>query len=117
MEKYKVLRKVGTGAYGSAYLVCLKEHAQQQYVLKKVQPQDASEMQKQQAQNEVELLAKLNHPFVLGCVPAPIWGLTAADQTAFWFDSPLNWLCSYTIACNLLCTENSTKAQENVAPG
>jgi serine/threonine protein kinase len=65
MDKYKVLQKIGTGAYGSAYLVCSRAEPQRQFVLKKVQPHDATEREKQQAQNEVKLLARLHHPFVL----------------------------------------------------
>lgn len=66
MYEYIVVRKIGTGAYGSAYLVCSKADPQQQYVLKKIQPHDASEREKQQAETEVQVLAKLHHPFVLG---------------------------------------------------
>lgn len=65
MDSYVVLRKVGTGSYGSAYLVCSKQD-HQQYVLKKIQPADIPDKERQVAWNEVEVLSKLNHPFVLG---------------------------------------------------
>jgi serine/threonine protein kinase len=66
MERYKVVRRIGTGTYGSAYLVCLKHDAGEQYVLKKVQLEAASAKERQQAETEVRLLAQLDHPFVLG---------------------------------------------------
>lgn len=66
MDKYKVVRKVGTGACGSAYLVCSKDDPQQQFVLKKIQAADVPDKERSAAASEVLLLAKLNHPFVLG---------------------------------------------------
>jgi serine/threonine protein kinase len=67
MDRYKVLRRIGTGTYGSAYLVCLKHDASELHVLKKVQLAEAtSDKERQQAETEVRLLAQLDHPFVLG---------------------------------------------------
>lgn len=36
MERYQVIRKIGTGSYGSAYLVCPKAMPSVQLVLKKI---------------------------------------------------------------------------------
>lgn len=66
MDSYKVVRKVGTGACGSAYLVCSKDDPQQQYVLKKIQAADVPDRERQAALREVKLLTQLQHPFVLG---------------------------------------------------
>lgn len=65
MERYKVLKKIGTGTFGSAYLVCNKSNPADQYVLKKVKLEDAPEREKVQAETEVNLLTQLDHPFVL----------------------------------------------------
>ena len=66
MDRYKVVKRIGTGTYGAAYLVSLKHDEREQYVLKKVQLEAANDKERQQAETEVRLLAQLNHPFVLG---------------------------------------------------
>ncbi len=66
MDRYKVVKRIGVGTYGSAYLVNLKHDVNEQYVLKKIALEAASEKERQQAETEVRLLAQLDHPFVLG---------------------------------------------------
>mmetsp|Transcript_17043 Transcript_17043/g.36817 ORF Transcript_17043/g.36817 Transcript_17043/m.36817 type:complete len:694 (-) Transcript_17043:512-2593(-) len=68
MDRYKVLKRIGVGTYGSAYLVCLKKDTNQQYVLKKIKLDDANEKERVQAETEVTVLAQLDHPLVLGYV-------------------------------------------------
>lgn len=65
MDKYKVVKRIGVGTYGSAYLVCLKQNPAQQLVLKKIKLDDANEKERQQAEMEISILAQLDHPLVL----------------------------------------------------
>lgn len=65
MERYKVLRKLNSGNYGSAYLVCLKHDQTFQCVLKKINLDQANDRDKAQAEMEVKVLSQLHHPFVL----------------------------------------------------
>lgn len=77
MDKYKVLKRIGVGNNGAAYLVSLKRDANQIFVLKKVKLDDGSastspsngfDMGRERAQpeNEVAVLLQLDHPLVLG---------------------------------------------------
>ncbi|CAG9466714.1 unnamed protein product [Pedinophyceae sp. YPF-701] len=66
MESFQVLRRIGTGTYGSAFLVCLKEDESRRFVLKKINMSQMSERERAAAHQEVRLLAQLDHPFVLG---------------------------------------------------
>jgi serine/threonine protein kinase len=66
MDRYKVLKRIGVGTYGSAYLVCLKHNPAYEFVLKKIKLDQASDKERQQAEQEVRLLAQLDHPLVLG---------------------------------------------------
>lgn len=65
MEDYKVIKRIGVGTYGSAYLVCLKDHPSQQFVLKKIKIDEDDSKEKQQAELEVAVLSRLDHPLVL----------------------------------------------------
>lgn len=67
MERYQVVRKIGTGTYGSAYLVSLKTKPDEQFVLKKVKIEDGDEKERAAAETEVKVLVQLCHPFVLRC--------------------------------------------------
>eukprot|EP00798_Chlamydomonas_sp_ICE-L_P015912 gene15912-22046_t len=68
MERYKVIKRIGVGTYGSAYLICWKTNPDMQLVLKKIKQDEASEKEKLQAETEVKVLAQLDHPLVLGYV-------------------------------------------------
>jgi serine/threonine protein kinase len=65
MDRYKVLKRIGVGTYGSAYLVTLKWDPNQQYVLKKIKIDEANEKERMQAETEVAVLMHLDHPLVL----------------------------------------------------
>ena len=65
MDRYKVVKRIGVGTYGSAYLVTLKRDPSQQFVLKKIKLDEANEKEKLQAETEVAVLMQLNHPLVL----------------------------------------------------
>ena len=66
LEKYTMLRKIGEGTYGSAYLVHLREDPQALFVLKKIDIREATAKEKAAAHQEAKLLESLKHPFVLG---------------------------------------------------
>ncbi|KAG1672034.1 hypothetical protein FOA52_008910 [Chlamydomonas sp. UWO 241] len=68
MDRYKVVKRIGVGTYGSAYLVTSKSDPAQQYVLKKVKLDDANEKERVQAETEVQVLRHLDHPLVLSYV-------------------------------------------------
>ncbi|KXZ49455.1 hypothetical protein GPECTOR_21g681 [Gonium pectorale] len=64
MQNYLVVKKLGTGTYGSAYLVTLRANPNQQYVLKKVKVEGGDVS----ADSEVKVLRSLCHPLVLSYV-------------------------------------------------
>ncbi|KAG2439901.1 hypothetical protein HYH02_010531 [Chlamydomonas schloesseri] len=66
MQNYTVLKKLGTGTYGSAYLVTLKSNPVAQFVLKKVKVEDQGNGIS--ADGEVKVLRQLSHPLVLSYV-------------------------------------------------
>lgn len=67
MDKYKVLKRIGVGTYGSAYLVSSKRNTGEQFVLKKIKLDDVKDdKERHQAEMEVQVLAAMDHPLVLG---------------------------------------------------
>uniref|UniRef100_A0A7R9Z4D4 non-specific serine/threonine protein kinase n=1 Tax=Chlamydomonas euryale TaxID=1486919 RepID=A0A7R9Z4D4_9CHLO len=68
MDKYKVIKRIGVGTYGSAYLVASTADANELFVLKKVKLDEANEKERVQAETEVEVLRALDHPLVLSYV-------------------------------------------------
>ncbi|GLC41306.1 Serine/threonine-protein kinase Nek3 [Pleodorina starrii] len=64
MQNYLVVKKLGTGTYGAAYLVSLRANPAQQYVLKKVKVDGPDSS----ADSEVKVLRSLSHPLVLSYV-------------------------------------------------
>ena len=65
MDRYRVVKRIGVGTYGSAYLVTLKRDPSQEYVLKKIKLDEANEKERLQAETEVAVLMQLSHPLVL----------------------------------------------------
>ena len=55
----------GEGAYSSVYKV-KRIHDGQEYALKKVKMMDLSDKEKQNALNEVRILASIRHPGIIG---------------------------------------------------
>lgn len=68
MDRYKVLKRIGVGTYGSAYLVTLKADPNKAFVLKKVKVDDGGEKERMQAEKEAAVLMQLDHPLVLRCL-------------------------------------------------
>ena len=64
MENFKIIDKIGEGAYSTVYTVRRIEDGNL-YALKKVKIQSLSQKEKQNALNEVRILASVNSPFVI----------------------------------------------------
>ncbi len=61
----QVVQKIGAGAHGSAYVVVNKGDVAEKHVLKKIKVDGAADSDRPQAELEVKLLLRLDHPFVL----------------------------------------------------
>ena len=64
MENFEIINKIGEGAYSTVYTVKRIED-NQLYALKKVKIKNLSLKEKQNALNEVRILASVNSPFVI----------------------------------------------------
>ena len=63
-DKYRKVKKLGTGAYGSAYLVeSLITH--KLWVIKKVDLNDMTLEERNKARDEARILEVLNHPNII----------------------------------------------------
>ena len=64
MEGFEILDKLGEGAYSTVFKVKRKEDSNI-YALKKVKLKGLSDKEKQNALNEVRILASVKSPFVI----------------------------------------------------
>ncbi|KAK7278866.1 hypothetical protein RJT34_23905 [Clitoria ternatea] len=64
MEDYEVIEQIGRGALGATFLV-LHKIEKKRYVLKKIRLAKHTEKSKVTAQQEMDLIAKLNYPYIV----------------------------------------------------
>lgn len=62
---FTIIKKLGDGAYSSVYKVRRLDD-QEQYALKKVKMLNLTDKEKENALNEVRILASIDHPNVIG---------------------------------------------------
>ncbi|XP_033608128.1 uncharacterized protein LOC111866412 isoform X2 [Cryptotermes secundus] len=64
MDQYVKEKRIGEGSFGTAYLVRSKESGVH-YVIKRINFSRMTEQEKNEAMREVEVLAKLQHPYIV----------------------------------------------------
>jgi len=64
--KYKLIRKIGAGTFGTAYLCCLRADDRQMFVVKKIKLKGLSKADTDDAVKEAMLLQNLEHPNIVG---------------------------------------------------
>ncbi|XP_027364862.1 STE20-like serine/threonine-protein kinase [Abrus precatorius] len=64
MEHYEVIEQIGRGKLGSTFLV-LHKTEKKRYVLKKIRLPKQADKSKVTAQQEMDLIAKLNYPYIV----------------------------------------------------
>ncbi|XP_036396730.1 serine/threonine-protein kinase Nek5-like [Megalops cyprinoides] len=64
MDSYNIVRKIGEGAFGKAFLVTTKESGKQ-CVVKEVNVRKMSAKEKESSRKEATLLSRMNHPNIV----------------------------------------------------
>ncbi|CAH1418389.1 unnamed protein product [Lactuca virosa] len=64
MDDYEVIEQIGRGAFGAAFLV-LHKIEKKKYVMKKIRLNKQTEKFKKTAHQEMDLISRLNHPYVV----------------------------------------------------
>ncbi|XP_076915550.1 serine/threonine-protein kinase Nek6-like [Bidens hawaiensis] len=64
MEEYEIIEQIGRGAFGASFLV-LHKIEKKKYVMKKIRLNKQTEKFKKTAHQEMDLISRLNHPYVV----------------------------------------------------
>ena len=64
-EGYKVIRKIGKGSYGSAYLAHLRSNQAVQVVIKRVSLRQLRYEEVEESVKEAQVLSMLDHPCII----------------------------------------------------
>ena len=64
MERYETLKKLGSGSYGTVYLVSERHRPERTWVMKRCNLQGMGSRERQSAFQEVQLLRDLRHPHI-----------------------------------------------------
>ena len=64
MQKYEIIRELGSGSYGKVFLARSKRN-NQQYAIKEISIGNLSQAEKDKAIQEVNLLKSLKHPHIV----------------------------------------------------
>ena len=64
IEQYKKIKKLGDGAYGTAYL-CEGQQTKKLRVVKEIDMKDMDEKQRKAALKEAKIMEKLTHPNII----------------------------------------------------
>ena len=63
--KYKIIKQIGKGSYGTVYLCEDKNNKNQQYVIKRINLSKLSEKEREETINETKILQKLDHQNII----------------------------------------------------
>lgn len=64
LKEFEIIKKLGEGAYSTVHLVKRKEDGKE-YALKKVKIMNLSEKEKENALNEIRILASIKNPNII----------------------------------------------------
>lgn len=65
LDDFTIISKLGTGSYSEVFKVIRKSDGQQ-YALKKVSMENLSQKERENALNEVRILASIHHENIIG---------------------------------------------------
>ncbi|KAG6787668.1 hypothetical protein POTOM_003711 [Populus tomentosa] len=96
MDDYEVIEQIGRGTFGAAFLV-LHKFENKRYVLKKIRLAKQTEKFKQTAYQEMNLISKLNNPYIVQYKDS--WVEKVAFSNLFLFAHVESYVCIVTSYC------------------